>query len=329
MTEWENRVLYGDCREVLANLMVASVRVQMVCTSPPYLWQRSYLADDDPMKPFEIGQESTPLDYVETLLQVFSMVRELLADDGVLFLNLGDKFNGSGGAGGDYGPGGRREGQTKYPGRRWKTLPRGCLIGVPWRIALALIDRGGWTLLADVIWEKPGNSGVPAKGRPTIEHEYLFIFAKKRPHYFDDAAIGIPYSPEAITRFQRVIRNGETFDPTRHKHYQDGNNRSPMQRLTEGAKRALERGYRNIGSVWRIPNPGYAGAHTAVFPEALVEKCILAGSRPGDLVLDPFMGSGTTGQVAERLGRKWLGIEINEKDYRPLIEDRTRQIGLL
>ena len=300
-----NRVIFGDCRDTMRDLKAQGVRVQCCVTSPPYFGLRDY------GHPGQIGLEKTPAEYVAALVEVFECVRELLADDGVLWLNLGDSYGGASGntamTGGktDTARGeaifGEAIGRNK--GGRSKDL-----LGMPWRVAFAL-QAAGWYLRQDIIWHKPNPMPESVTDRCTKAHEYLFLLTKSERYYWDAAAM----REDAVKGAA-----GSAFNTGKSAEHQLGRS-SDAERVEDGM--------RNRRSVWTVPTQPYAGAHFATFPPALIEPCILAGSRPGDVVLDPFMGSGTTAQVAQALGRQWIGCELNT-EYAPLQQARTAQEAL-
>ena len=307
-----NRVIFGDCRDTMRELKAQGVRVQCCVTSPPYYGLRDY------GHPGQIGLEKTPGEYVAALVEVFEGVRELLADDGVLWLNLGDSY--AGGGGGNYS---KSEKQTPHgehitnvrnkPG--WLDAagmkPKD-LMGMPWRVAFAL-QAAGWYLRQDIIWHKPNPMPESVTDRCTKSHEYLFLLAKSERYFFDHVAI---QEPETMKPQNRLTPRKANPDAKVHG--------MPEYRQQEGGTGG---GMRNRRSVWSVNTAPYGGAHFATFPPALIEPCILAGSRPGDVVLDPFMGSGTTAQVAQALGRQWIGCELNT-EYAPLQQARTAQAAL-
>ena len=292
----------GNCLDILPTLAEGSV--QTCVTSPPYFGLRDYGTAD------QIGLELTPDEFVTALVAVFREVRRVLCDDGTLWLNLGDsyasdsKWGGSTGgkaAKGIHGPGG---------GGRRKTsvgLPDKNLIGIPWRVAFAL-QADGWYLRQDIIWSKPNPMPESVRDRCTKAHEYLFLFSKSPRYHFDHEAIAEPLAESSVSR---LSQSG--------LEQQAGSNRVPGK--TNGAMKAVgsiapgsdadKMGMRNKRSVWTVPTMPFREAHFATFPEALIEPCILAGAPAGGVVLDPFMGAGTTAVVSERLGRQWIGCELN------------------
>lgn len=245
-------VLLGDCIARLRG--VPDQSVQMCVTSPPYFWQRDYGVEG------QMGMEASPSDYADMMVAVFREVRRVMADDGTLWLNIGDSY---------YSGNGQPKGSDpRSPSRDWMRkkvrpldvagmgVPKKSLLGIPWMVAHAL-QRDGWTVRADIIWCRETAFPEPSvKDRPHRQHEYIFLLSKSRWYHFDREAL-----PEE--------------------------------------------------SVWHIPHERSCKGHNAAYPAELVRRCILAGSRPGDTVLDPFNGSGTTGQVALQHGRRYLGCELN------------------
>jgi DNA modification methylase len=289
-------VIIGDVRKELQHLEMASVRTCV--TSPPYFGLRDYGHDG------QIGLEQTPEEYVEQMVDVFRLVRNVLTDDGTLWLNLGDSYNGSGGAGGDYNKNGLKEGQPKYPGRNLDCLKPKDLMGIPWRVAFAL-QADGWYLRSDIIWHKPNPMPESVTDRPTKSHEHLFLLTKSAKYYYDHEAIKEDGVISAGTKYAKG---------SEERASQSGvNARPPEYKIADGK--------RNKRDVWTINTKPFRGAHFAVMPEALVEPCILAGSASGDTVLDPFTGSGTVGVVAKRHGRKFVGVELNP-EYAEMAEQR-------
>lgn len=322
-------IYQGDCLAVLQTLPEASVNCCV--TSPPYFGLRDYGVEG------QIGLEASPLDFIAALVAVFREVRRVLTDDGVLWLNLGDSYAGSWGAQGrPNGESGemadrsvvharqiashpRFEGLTGTRGREMGLKPKDLMM-IPARAALAL-QADGWYLRADVIWHKPNPMPESVTDRPTKAHEYLFLLTKSARYRYDAAAIAEPLSEVSMARYERVGRNEEVYDPAKHKHGESLMHNAPMEVLTRAAAKVVERGTRNKRSVWTIPTQPFPEAHFATFPEALVEPCIRAGCPDDGVVLDPFCGAGTTGVVAAKLNRKFIGIELNP-EYIAIAEKR-------
>lgn len=257
------KVYQGDVLEVLKQL--PDEFVQTVVTSPPYYGLRDYGVDG------QIGLEQTPEEYVAKLVEVFREVRRVLRKDGTVWLNLGDSYNGSGGAGGDYNKGGLKEGQPEYPGRNASNLKPKDLIGIPWRVAFAL-QADGWWLRSDIIWHKTNPMPESVTDRPTKAHEYLFLLAKSGRYYYDAEAI----KEVAVEGKDLGLLRGKTFADGKHVAWHAP---SIKQRQDAGVdSRTAGSGYRNKRSVWTIPTQPYYGAHFAVFPKRLIEPCILAGT---------------------------------------------------
>lgn len=256
----------------------------------------------------QIGLEDTPEQYVERLVEVFREVRRVLKDDGTVFLNLGDSYNGSGGAGGDYSKGGLKEGQPKYPGRKIDGLKPKDLIGIPWMVAFAL-RADGWYLRQDLIWAKPNPMPESVADRCTKAHEYIFLLSKSAKYYYDADAIAERSSHELWPKM------GGSTHAARRAIISGGDTKPMTPTIT-----------RNKRSVWVVASEPTPDAHFATYPTKLIEPCILAGSRPGDIVLDPFNGSGTTGYVALKHGRKYIGIDLNE-EYLNLANRRLLQVS--
>lgn len=305
-------VLQGDCRAILPNLSAESV--QCVVTSPPYWGLRDYGGNAD-----QIGLERTSAEYVESLVEVFREVRRVLKPDGVLWLNLGDcwnAYNGGAGPSSSISAGTQTRERPRLEsgfGLRDKSLKPKDLIGIPWRVALAL-QADGWWLRSDIIWSKPNPMPESVSDRPTKSHEYLFLLTKSDRYFYDAESIREPFQTNERENY-----------PARAKVTGRGNQSAAAAR---GNDRDKSGGYppagagRNKRSVWSVPVKAYKGAHFATYPADLIKPCILAGSRPGDMVLDPFGGSGTTGEVAVELGRSATLIELNE-EYVAMIKART------
>ena len=304
-----NKIIFGDCRETMRQLSTDGVKVQMCVTSPPYYGLRDYGHDG------QIGLEETPEKYIAAMVEVFSCVKDILADDGVLWLNIGDSYAGSGK--GQWIDGENDPKKPKTKGMKLDTLrPKDIglkskdLIGIPWMLAFAL-RADGWYLRQDIIWHKPNPMPESVTDRCTKAHEYIFLLSKSQKYFYDNDAIKEP---------------AHTTDDSNRDRDASRLNNTPGRTRMAGLK-TNHYEMRNKRSVWTVNTKPYKGAHFAVFPQALIEPCILAGSRVGDVVLDPFMGSGTTAQVAQQLGRKYLGCELNV-DYKSLQDYRVAQSSM-
>ena len=299
-------ILFGDCKETLKQFPRKSA--QMCVTSPPYYGLRDYGGETD-----QIGQEDTPEQFIDNLVSVFREVRDVLKDDGVLWLNIGDSYY-------NYRPGtGGLPKQTVS--KTNQDLPTQCnrrankidglkekdLIGIPWMLAFAL-RADGWYLRQDIIWHKPNPMPESVKDRCTKSHEYIFLLSKNKNYYYDNEAIKEPVKQDWGTR-----------DRTKGKYHNPGTGLAPHSGLSKSYDR------KNKRSVWSVTNKPYKGAHFACFPPDLIEPCILAGSKKGDIILDPFMGSGTTASVALTHDRHYYGCELHE-DYGSLIQKRIRSV---
>jgi DNA modification methylase len=355
-----NTIEFGDCREIMKRWATEGVKVQTCITSPPYYGLRDYgtgvWSGGDPSCSHkrdskysdktitghadkdltvgdaiyksvcpkcgairadeQLGLEETVEEYITAIVGVFKQVWNVLADDGTLWLNLGDSYY-------NYRPGKGQSLVKQTVSNNEQDLPQSCarrgnkqtglkekdLIGIPWRVALAL-QADGWYLRQDIIWHKPNPMPESVRDRCTKSHEYVFLLTKKSHYYFDNESIKEPVKQDWGTR-----------DRTDGKYHNEGSGLQPHSGLEKSYEMANKR------SVWSVNPSSYKGAHFATFPTKLIEPMILAGSRVGDIVLDPFMGSGTTGFVAEALGRKYLGCELNP-DYQKLQHERLRQTSL-
>jgi DNA modification methylase len=293
-------VICGDA----LHIPIADNTVQCTVTSPPYYGLRDYGVSG------QLGLEQSPEEYVEKMVDVFREVKRVLRDDGTLWLNMGDSYASAWASG-------RRSviGNPSRTNRRINIsdgLKEKDLIGTPWRLALAL-QADGWWLRSDIIWHKPNPMPESVRDRPTKSHEYLFLLTKSARYYYDAEAIKEDsvgeWSIESEWRKQRVMASGGALNGG------------------TGNGTGIHSG-RNRRTVWTIPTAPYKGAHFATFPPALVEPCILAGSKPGDMILDPFCGSGTAGYVALRHGRRFVGLELNPA-YIDLSRTRMSEIDVL
>lgn len=331
-----NKVFFGDCRDSMRQMAKDGIKVQTCVTSPPYYGLRDYGHDG------QIGNEQTPKEFIDNLVEVFACVWDLLEDDGTLWVNLGDSYfntqnsnrNGLNSAlGGKVRGGGEYKTQKRSVGTL-NVKPKD-LLGMPWRLAFALQDFG-WYLRQDIIWHKPNPMPESVKDRCTKSHEYIFLLTKNPQYYFDYKAIqeqAIYAGDDRSSRGDSRRNSGMNhIAPKKDKRAGEGRIAYEGKR-TDGNSSGGQQSFvhieemKNKRSVWSITTKPYSGAHFAVYPPDLIEPCILAGSRVGDIVLDPFFGSGTTGQVSQNLGRKWIGCELN-KDYEALQNERLSQQGL-
>ena len=286
-------MVQGDARA----LPIADSVVQCCVTSPPYYGLRDYGVVG------QIGLEDSVSAYVDNLVQVFREVRRVMTDDGTLWLNLGDSYGATGGDtasgfneryfGKPFAADKQSATAAKHPKKSITTgLRAKNLLGVPWQVAFAL-QADGWYLRSDIIWAKPNPMPESVTDRPTKAHEYLFLLTKQAKYYYDHVAV----MEQATSGIQtRTRKNGLSV---------------VEQKQQGGAPNCGVNELRNRRTVWTITPKPFKGAHFAVMPEALVEPCILAGTRARDIVLDPFAGSGTVGVVAQRHGRDFIGIELN------------------
>lgn len=312
---WIDTTHVGDCRALMRRMIADGVRVQCVVTSPPYWGLRTFGMDG------QYGLERTWQRHVARMRSTFRLVRELLADDGVLWLNYGDSYSPDG------------DGANR---RRQHGLKPKDMVGMPWRVALGLQDDG-WYLRSEVIWAKPNPMPESVTDRPTKSHEHIFLLTKSARYFYDAAAIREPangnahargggVNPKARTKVAGWAQGPGDHDMLKHAAKDAG-------RITQGLKDSTKFGRgpgfrnkqnesfsaavnelvdeRNVRTVWSIPTEAFNAAHFATFPRALVRRCVLAGSRSGDVIFDPFMGSGTVAQVATELGRRFIGCELN------------------
>ena len=293
-------VLFGDCRKTLPAFIDEA---RMCVTSPPYYGLRDYGGEAS-----QIGMEQSPEEYIQQLVEVFRLVRDNLTDDGTLWVNIGDSYynyRSDGNYANQTVSKTRQDLPTKTPvrGNKLEGLKSKDLIGIPWMLAFAL-RADGWYLRQDIIWHKPNPMPESVKDRCTKAHEYIFLLSKNKNYYYNNEAIKEP------------AKDWGTRDRSNGKYHNPGSGLVPHSGLTKSYER------KNKRSVWSVTKKPYKGAHFATFPPDLIEPCILAGSEPGDIILDPFMGSGTTAMVAKQHGRYYMGCELHE-DYGELIKNRV------
>lgn len=333
--DWLNQCHFGDCLETLRQMPDGIA--QTCVTSPPYFGLRNYDGGAA-----EIGKEKTPDEFVAALVAVFHEVKRVLRDDGTLWLNIADS----------YASGGRktRDADDKLEQRGMGTRPMDPdgvkskdLIGIPWMLAFAL-RADGWYLRQEIIWAKSNPMPESVLDRCTKSHESIFLLAKSASYYCDMGAIKEPAAPGSIARWNQDIEGQIGSDRVPGKtngnmkavggkggknafrgqgHQRDGDN-GPANRGGRDMQDVGASETRNKRSVWTVATTPYKGAHFATFPPALIEPCILAGAPSGGVVLDPFFGSGTTGFVAQNLGRQFIGCELNPA-YKSLQDERLRQ----
>jgi DNA modification methylase len=306
-----NIIEFGDCRETMKKWKEQGIKAQTCVTSPPYYGLRDYGHDG------QIGLEETPDEYIKAMVEVFRCVWDVLEDDGTLWLNIGDSYY-------NYRPGKGQALVQQTVASNDQDLPQVCarrgnkldglkekdLIGIPWMLAFAL-RADGWYLRQDIIWHKPNPMPESVQDRCTKAHEYIFLMSKSQKYYYDHESIKDPVKQDWGTR-----------DRSDGKYHNEGSGLQPHSGLEKSYEMANKR------SVWTVNTKPYAGAHFAVFPQELIEPCIMAGAPIGGIVLDPFMGSGTTAQVAQHLGRQYLGCELNP-EYKSLQDKRLRQMSLV
>jgi DNA modification methylase len=293
-----NKIHLGDNREILKSLPSESVHTCV--TSPPYFGLRDYGMDA------QIGLEATPEGFVQELVSLFRELKRILRNDGTLWLNLGDSYAS--------GPknrtleqatasstmAGTLAGQStclKQHNKITGGLKAKDLIGIPWRVAFAL-QADGWYLRQDIIWHKPNPIPESVTDRCTKSHEYIFLLSKSDRYYFDSEAIKEPVAASTISRLSQSIET------------QAGSIRVPGK--TNGTMKAVGSGdVRNKRSIWTVTTKPFKGAHFATYPEDLIVPCILAGAPEDGIVLDPFMGAGTTAVAALKQNRNYIGCELN------------------
>ena len=275
-----SRIICADAAAGLKTLPSESVR--MCGTSPPYYGLRDYGEDG------QIGIEHTPREYIARLVEVFAEVYRVLKPDGTLWVNISDSYAGSG------------KGIQK---NREKIKPKD-MIGIPWMLAFALREFG-YYLRSDIIWHKINGLPENVKDRPAKSYEHIFLLSKNPKYYYDYKAIQEPIKEVTAARYTRG-RSGKA-------KYSGAQASQGIDRKTDAVTDESRR-FKRKRDVWEVSTNTYRmDEHFAMFPERLIEPCILAGSKAGDIVLDPFFGSGTTGAVAKRLGREYIGIELNPK----------------
>ena len=308
-----NLIEFGDCRETMRKWKEQGIKAQTCVTSPPYYGLRDYGHDG------QIGLEATPEEYIAAMVEVFRCVWDVLEEDGTLWLNIGDSYCGTGSKGEWVDPKNPegRNGQSVSKTQKLAGYKSKDLIGIPWMLAFAL-RADGWYLRQDIIWHKPNPMPESVQDRCTKAHEYIFLMSKSQKYFYDAESIKEEVKEVSITRAKSA------WNPTKLNIGLDGAKNESFEAM--GDRWVKEKA--NKRSVWTITTKSYEGAHFATFPTDLIEPCIMAGAPVGGIVLDPFMGSGTTAQVAQHLGRQYLGCELNP-DYKPLQDKRISQMSLV
>ncbi|PVB26559.1 DNA-methyltransferase [Mycobacteroides abscessus] len=319
---------HGDALDVARALPAGGA--DCIVTSPPYFGLRDY------GEPGQYGLEDSPAEYVENIRALFAELRRVLADDGTLWLNLGDSYysgRGNPGPNADDRKNIARRGWVRpvdRPGREW-AKPKD-LLGIPWRVAFALQDDG-WTLRNDIIWHKPNAMPESVVDRLAGRHEHVFMLAKSKRYWFDLDPIRELYDGDREasrrSRSGRVnkansVKTSWVPPESRPAAWNDQSNMGATGRRHTWT----DKGGRNPGDVWEIPTQPFPGAHFAVMPPKLAQRCIAAGCKPGGTVLDPFSGSGTTGMAAQRLGRKYIGIDLNAEYLELSLRTRLQAAAL-
>jgi DNA modification methylase len=321
----DSALIHGNCLEELKKLPENSI--QTCVTSPPYWNLRNYGVVG------QIGLEKSPDEFIKSLVGVFREVRRVLKKDGTLWVNIGDSYavSGKGGAG-SYEKD-RRD--FKAQGKTTRKPPEGLknkdLVGIPWMLAFAL-RADGWYLRQEIIWHKPNPMPESIKDRCTKSHEQIFLLTKSDKYFFDHKSIQeralcegmkLP-DPSGWMQGEGAHETIKHQGAERHRKARTSATKEELNGKNPHSFRALVE-KRNKRSVWTVASSPFKGAHFATFPPKLIEPCILAGSKPGDFVLDPFNGSGTTGAVALTRGRKYIGIELN-KEYLMLTRNRFQKL---
>ena len=311
-----NKIICGNSLEVLKTL--ADNSVDMCVTSPPYYGLRDYGESG------QIGMEQTPQEYIEHLTEIFMEVHRVLKPTGTLWINIGDSYAGSGKGPMSLAVAGNGKNSTLYAKnskvhevpKTWDGIKPKDMIGIPWMLAFSLRSKG-WYLRSDIIWHKTNCLPESVKDRPTKCYEHIFLLSKSRKYYYDYKAIQEPLKQVSKERYKRGCS-------AESKYAREG-----IQKNINGVREDsshFDQEYKRKRDVWEVStNTFKMDEHFAMYPEKLIEPCVLAGSEKGGIVLDPFFGSGTTGVVAKKHGREYIGIDINPK-YCALAEKRIMRV---
>lgn len=318
----------GDALEVAKTLPDGSA--DCICTSPPYFGLRDYGTEG------QYGLEESPQAYVETMRGLFAELRRVLADDGTLWLNIGDSYASNSTNNGGYSDKstlagftrpdtkGRRANDATVARRIQLDVPPKNLLGVPWRVAFVLQDDG-WILRNAIIWHKPNAMPESVTDRLSGRYEHVFLFSKSKRYWFDLDPIREHYSDRMVDRAHYAERDIAARDWSTKAGRNDGDRARGILGFSHDG---LNPKGCNPGDVWALPTQPFPGAHFACFPVQLPQRCIAAGCKPGGTVLDPFNGSGTTGLAAQRLGRRYVGIDINAEYLDLTLRERLAQAAI-
>lgn len=307
-----SKIICGNSIEVLKTF--ADNSVDMCVTSPPYYGLRDYGESG------QIGMEQTPQEYIEHLTEIFMEVHRVLKPTGTLWINIGDSYAGSGKGPMSLSVAGNGKNSTLYAKnskvhevpKTWDGIKPKDMIGIPWMLAFSLRSKG-WYLRSDIIWHKTNCLPESVKDRPTKCYEHIFLLSKSRKYYYDYKAIQEPLKQVSKERYKRGRSD--------HSKYAGEDLQQNINRQRDDFS-MFDQEYKRKRDVWEVStNTFKMDEHFAMYPEKLIEPCVLAGSEKGGIVLDPFFGSGTTGVVAKKHGREYIGIDINPK-YCALAEKR-------
>lgn len=308
-----DKIYNEDCLQGLKHLPDNSV--DCCITSPPYYALRDYGVDG------QIGLEETPQQYIDRLTDVFMEVHRVLKPEGTLWINIGDSYNGNKKGNTETNKNKKVAESSHFEKKIWKECKQKDLIGIPWMLAFSLRNEG-WYLRQDIIWNKPNVMPEPATDRCVKAHEYIFLLSKSERYYFDYEQI----QEEATTHENRpsgVVRNRKFGYDSKQNQHPEAYLMSSADKTGEVTEADMPTGKRNKRDVWSVNTKPDLNAHFAVYPEELIRPCILAGCPLGGVVLDPFMGSGTTARAARRWGRHYVGFELNP-DYVKIIERKVQ-----
>ena len=322
-----NTIINGNSLEVLKSLPDNSI--DCCVTSPPYYALRDYGCDG------QIGLEETPEKYIERLCEVFSEVRRVLTPEGTLWLNIGDSYNGNKVGNTEVVKNKKVSESNDFHKKLWGGAKPKDLIGIPWMLAFALRSQG-WYLRQDIIWQKPNPMPESVTDRCTKSHEYIFLLSKSQKYYFDYEAIQEDATSSDKPRVfgannqKGTLRNdiGRVYKPRTKNCQYDGQRPNSMHLAREAGMSDEVYPVRNKRDVWTVNTKPCKEAHFATYPFELIKPCILAGCPENGIVLDPFMGSGTTAIVARSLNRNYLGVELNPEYIKIAHKRLEKHLGM-